>query len=57
MTRRSRFAESEPAPGDAEERLPVLAVGPGEPEQDAGDADVDPDLDIDEDFLQRVRDI
>lgn len=51
------FAESEPAPGAAEERLPVLAVGPGEPEQDAGDADVGPDLDIDEDFLQRIRDI
>lgn len=41
----------------ADQRLPVLAIGPHDPE--AGDAgtDGDADLDIDEDFLQRVRDI
>ncbi len=51
------IAMSESATGDDEQRLPVLAVGPGGPEQDAGGEDLDTDLGIDEDFLKRVRDI
>ncbi len=44
-------------PVDPEQRLPVLAVGSGEPEPGSGGMDEDLDLDIDESFLQRVRDI
>jgi hypothetical protein len=44
-------------PGGADQLLPVLALGPAEPEAGNGGTDDDADLDIDEDFLKRVRDI